>query len=307
MKRLRLNLDLTVVIVLIAAGVLLPVMLATAVGIVALAIADDAGGIVTGVLVVSFAATALGSGLIAVVMTGRRLRLARRQADFLAGMSHEFRTPLSAIRLYTQTLQSGKLADDPGRIDACLATILRETEWLDVMIDHVLTWRASSRDLLPLDLVSQPVDAAVRAAAARFQAMVAPDGLSFSCANESRQPVAHDARALTAVVLNLLTNAFKYTGSDKQIALRTHDRGSQVVIEVQDNGVGLLPAQAKRVFQPFYRVEHPDGGARSGSGLGLAIAHHLVNRHRGSIQVESTAGRGSLFTVVLPAAEAPHA
>ena len=115
MKRLNLNLDLTVVIVLIAVGVLLPVMLATASGIVAIVIAKDAGSIVTGVLVISFAVAAAGSGIIAVVLTGKKARLARLQADFVANISHEFRTPLSAIRLYAQTLQSGDLSDDPEK------------------------------------------------------------------------------------------------------------------------------------------------------------------------------------------------
>ena len=303
MKRLNLNLNLSGIIVLIAAGVLLPVMLATAVGIVALVFADDAGSIVTGVLVVSFAVTAAGSALITVVLTGRKARLARRQADFVANVSHEFRTPLSAIRLYTQTLQSGRLADDPAQVDKCLATILRETEWLDVMIDQVLTWRASSRDMLPLKMATRSVAAAVRGAVERFRSLTEPDELALEVELDTRCAVSHDERALQAVVLNLLTNAAKYSGAEKRIAVRARDESGSVVIEVEDNGVGLTPVDARRVFQPFYRAERPDGSQVGGVGLGLAIAKYLVERHDGQIGVESEKGRGATFSVRLPAAE----
>lgn len=301
MKHYQLNLNLTGVIVLVAAGVLVPVMLSTAVGIVALAIARDAGGIVTGVLVISFAIAAAGSALIAVVVTSRKARLARRQADFVANVSHEFRTPLSAIRLYTQTLQSGKLAGDPTKTAQCLATILRETEWLDVMIDKVMTWRASSKDRLPLDMKAGPISGAVKNAVERFQSMIGPGEMEFSSSMDSRLPVRHDPSALNAVVLNLLTNAHKYTGRNKRIGVRLRDEDRDVIIEVQDNGIGLSPAEAKQVFRPFYRVEKRDGGDPSGVGLGLAIARHLVTRHGGTITVDSQTGRGSTFTIRLPA------
>jgi len=299
MKRYHLNLNLTGVIVLVAVGVLLPVMLSTAVGIVSLVIARDVGGIVTGVLVLSFAVAAMGSALITVVLTGKKARLARRQADFVANVSHEFRTPLSAIKLYTQTLQSGKLAADPEQTAQCLATILRETEWLNIMIDRVLTWRASSRDMMPLQMESRPVSQAVGAAVERFQALVTPDELELSVSIESRLPVRHDGSAINAVVLNLLTNAYKYTGEDKCIDVSVRDGDNDVTIEVQDNGIGLSPAQVKRVFQPFYRAERQNGGG--GVGLGLAIARYLVGRHKGSLSVESEEGSGSTFYIRLPA------
>ena len=301
MKRFHLNLDLTGVIVTIAAGVLLPVMLSTAVGIVALVIARDVGGIVTGVLVISFAVAAMGSALIAVVLTGKKARLARRQADFVANVSHEFRTPLSAIRLYTQTLQSGKLAGDPDQTAQCLATILRETAWLDVMIDRVLTWRMSTKDKMPLEMNTQPVAQAVGEAVERFRTMVPPGEVELECSVETRHRVRHDARALNAVVLNLLTNAYKYTGEEKKLRVLARDGNGHVTIEVQDNGIGLTPAEVKRIFQPFYRAEKHADGDTSGVGLGLAIAQYLVNRHGGTITVASEQGQGSTFTVSLPA------
>jgi len=302
MKRYHLNLDLTGVIVLVAVGVLLPVMLSTAVGIVALVLARDLGGIVTGVLVICFAAAAAGSALITVVLTGRKARLARRQADFVANVSHEFRTPLSAIKLYAQTLQSGRLADDPGQTARCLATILRETEWLDLMMERVLTWRASSRDMMPLEMVAAPVSRAVNDAVKRFRHMVEPDEMALSSSIDSRLPVLHDAGALNAVVLNLLTNAYKYTGEDKRIDVSATDDEGEVVIAVRDNGSGLTVAESKRVFQPFYRVEREDGGETGGAGLGLAIARHIVKRHDGTITVSSEKGIGSTFAIRLPPA-----
>jgi two-component system phosphate regulon sensor histidine kinase PhoR len=303
MKRLRLNLNLTSVIITLAAGVLLPVVLSTAVGIVSLVFADDAGSIVMGVLLISFTVTAAGSGLVAVVLAGRKARMARLQADFVANVSHEFRTPLSAIRLYAQTLQSGRLGDDPKQTDECLATILRETEWLDAMLDRALTWRASSRNLLKLNMEMIPVAGAVSDAVSRFRSMVAPSELTLSLHINGELPVCHDPKALHAVVLNLLTNAYKYTGDEKRITVTVRDGNREAIIDVSDNGIGITPKEAKRVFQPFYRVLQHGRSRAGGAGLGLAITRYLVRRHGGTITVESEPAHGSTFRITLPATE----
>lgn len=303
MKRYRLNLNLTSVIVILAAGVLVPVMLSTAAGIVAIVLAKDSSGIITGALIISFTVTAAGCGLLALVFMGRKARMARQQADFIASISHELRTPLSAIKLYAQTLQSEKLAGDPGQTARCVATILRETAWLDVMIDRLLTWRASSKDMLELSLETRPVTEAVCGAIDRFNSMVPPDELTLSVSMETRLCVRHDAKALNSVILNLLMNAYKYTGTRKQIRLGVQDRDTHVMIEVEDNGIGLAAADAKRIFQPFYRAARRDKEETGGVGLGLAIAWHLIGRHNGIISVSSQPGEGSTFTISLPAAE----
>lgn len=302
MKRLHLNLNLTGVIVTLAVGVLLPVLLSTAVGIVALVLAKDTAGIVTGVLVICFAVTTIGSALVALVLTSHKARLARSQADFVANVSHEFRTPLSAIRLYAQTLQSGKLDDDPEQTANCIDTILRETKWLEVMVDRVLTWRAASKDLMQLNLERRPVTGAVDTAIERFSSMVPPGEVSLSQDIESRIDVAHDQHALQAVVLNLLTNAYKYTNKVKEIDVCITDNEDEVVIAVKDNGIGISTKDKAKIFQAFYRAgeEHREGA--SGAGLGLAIVSNLVTRHKGTIDVESEPGKGTTFFIHLPIA-----
>lgn len=305
-KRLALQLNLASVINIIAAGVLLPVMLATATGIVALVTARDAGAIVIGVLVVCFAAAAAGSGLLAIVFAGRKARLAREQADFVANVSHELRTPLSAIRLYAQTLQSEKLKADPGKTAKCVAAIVRESQWLDVMIERVLTWRASSKDMMQLVMKCQPLTEAVGGAAERFLDMVEAEEISVSTDFKASKDVLHDPGAINMVVLNLLTNAYKYSGREKKVSIRTRDAHKHSIIEIEDNGVGMTAAEARRVFEPFYRGGAERSGA-SGVGLGLAIAKYLVERHGGELTVTSTPDVGSIFTIRLPHADAGSA
>jgi two-component system sensor histidine kinase CiaH len=158
--------------------------------------------------------------------------------------------------------------------------------------------------MLKLTMTPQPIAQAVQGAVERFQGMVDPEELTFSAAVDARLPVRHDTHALHSVVLNLLINAFKYTGKQKQIGVRAFDGDDDCVhIEVSDNGIGLSPVEAKRVFQPFYRVENPAANA-SGVGLGLAIAHYLITRHHGTITVRSEQGKGSTFRITLPASHA---
>ena len=299
MKRLSINLNLTSVIVIIAAGVLLPVMLATATGIVALVVAKDTGAFVTGILVICFAVAAAGSGLVALVFIGHKARLASQQADFIANVSHELRTPLSAIRLYAQTLQSGKLKSDAEKTSKCLSSILRESAWLDLMIERVLTWRASSKDMVKLVMSSRPLTEAVSGAVERFSGMIDEGEMDLQSDISLEHEVLHDPKAINIVVMNLLTNAYKYTGKDKKVRVSAREEGGSSVIEVADNGVGMTAAEVHRAFQPYYRGGG-DSNETGGLGLGLAIARYLVERHQGTITCTSEKGKGSVFRITLP-------
>lgn len=299
--RIRRSLSLVRPIVTLSVGVVLPVLLSTAVGIVAIVRGDSSLTLILGVLVVCFTAAAIGGAVILYVLLGRRARLARLQSDLLANVTHELRTPLAAIRLHAETLHSGLLRSDPARADESLRTIVRESEWLDAMIDRVLSWRAASRDRkgpLPETGTIRP---AVDEAVARFRRMTRPDEVELAYRFESAVAVRHDPRALEQAVLNLLVNAYKYSAGPKRIGVAVRDAGGRVAIEVEDNGIGIPAGEVHRIFEPFHRVTRP-GARTAGAGLGLAIVHHAVRAHGGEITVETAEGKGSRFTILLPAA-----
>jgi len=299
-ERIRQSLSLVKPIVTLSVGVVLPVLLSTAVGIVAIVAGESSLTLILGILMVSFTAAAIGGAVILYVLLGRRARLARLQSDLLANVTHDLRTPLAAIRVYAQTLQTGLLQSDPARAESCLRTIVRETEWLDAMIDRVISWRAASKDRGLVDLRCSSIRAVTDETVARFLRMVPPDEVRMRYSFESTRAVRHDPQALEQAFLNLLVNAAKYSVAPKRIALQVRDEGPWVVATVEDNGIGIPAGEVRRIFEPFYRVN--DAASRtSGAGLGLAIVHHAVKAHGGKITVDTKEGVGSRFKIFLPA------
>lgn len=292
--------SLTGAIVATAVGVLLPVILSTSVGIVALALGETSEWTLFGVLVISFAAAAIGGAIVVTVLLSRRHRIARLQADFVANVTHELRTPLTSIRLYAQTLQMGTLENKPELVEKSIGTIVRETEWLEAMIDRVLTWRAASKDMDSPNFKAECLSCVVNVAVERFRRMVQGTDTQFLCSINTQEAVLHDEQAIHSIVLNLLVNAYKYTGKDKKIELRLFDIDNNVVLEIEDNGIGMEKSEQKKIFDPFYRVDSRLSGKASGVGLGLAIVRHQVSLHHGGILVQSEQGKGSKFIVQFP-------
>ncbi len=294
------NLGLTKPLVVLSAGVLFPVVAATTVGIVALALGQTSREFIFGILAVCFATAAVGSATVVVVLLGRRARTARMQSDLLGNVSHELKTPIAAIRMYAQTLQEEGAARDPAVVRRCADGIDRESHWLEAMVERLLAWRTVPRDRDALTLVVAPLGAAVADAARRFERMFVRGEVAFEVAIDSSLPVRHDAAAIGNIVLNLLTNAFKYTGRNKVIRLTLEDASEGVVLRVSDNGMGIPEADRRRIFEPFYRVEDPARAGAAGAGLGLAIVAALVQAHQGTIAVDSVVGEGTTFEVRLP-------
>ena len=305
LKMLGPNLSLTGVIVTLAVGVILPVLLSTTVGIVSLAMGERTNNLVVGVLVICFAAAAIGGAVTATVLVGRKARTARLQSDFLASVSHELRTPLAAIRMYAQTLRMGRLENDAARTEQSLDTIVRETMWLETMIERVLTWRSAAKDRMVLEQRVAGISGAMDDAVERFRALVPEHDMELVVDLDGGAPILHDRNAVAMMFLNLLINAYKYSVKEERIAyIRSRDEGGEIVIEVEDRGIGIPLSERRKVFQPFHRVDTRLRARSSGAGLGLAIARAVVVAHGGRIEVGAAAGgRGSLFVIHLPVME----
>lgn len=245
----------------------------------------------------------LGTFALALLLAGalrRQLRLTRLKNDFIATVTHELKTPLASMRVLVETLREGCIAD-PAQQREYLDLIARENTRLSRLIDNFLTFSRMERNKHAFDLRPlRPGEVASEAAEAlreRFESA----GAQFTL--ELAQPlpfISGDRDALVTVLINLLDNALKYSGEQKEITLAARRLGDHLAFEVRDNGLGIAPRDQRHIFERFFQVDRSLSRTAGGCGLGLSIVRFIVQAHAGRMQIESTPGRGSTFRVLLP-------
>ncbi len=243
-----------------------------------------------------------------VVYTGRALyreaRLSRLKTDFVSLVSHELRTPITSIRMFIETLALGRVKD-PAQTQEVLQLLTRETERLSTLIEKVLDWARLEGGRKVYQRERLPVSSVVESAVAAFRAQRLEGDLQLTVDLPNTLPAVEvDRDALAGALLNLLQNAYKYSGQDKRIGLSVRAHGRWVDLSVEDHGMGIAPRDRKRIFERFYRVDNLLTRKTEGSGLGLAITKRIVEDHGGRISVHSTLGQGSRFTLHLPVGKA---
>ncbi|MFO8008296.1 MAG: HAMP domain-containing sensor histidine kinase [Candidatus Brocadiia bacterium] len=246
----------------------------------------------------------LVTGII-VVLVGRYLlrqaRLTRLRNDFIATVSHELKTPLASMRALVETLLSGHYRDQQ-QVDDYLRLISTENERLSRLIDNFLSFSRMERNKRAFEFASVPPGEIVEAAAGAVRNRFQSHGCQFQVeVDEDLPPVTVDKDAMTVVLLNFLDNAFKYSEDGRQIALRAYQKGDDVCLEVQDNGMGMSRRTLRRVFDMFYQADDRLSRHAGGCGLGLSIVKFIVDAHGGTVDVESRPQEGSTFRVLLPA------
>jgi signal transduction histidine kinase len=231
----------------------------------------------------------------------RQTRLAKLKNDFIATVSHELKTPLASMRVLVDTLLSGHYRDQQQVTDY-LELIAHENQRLSRLIDNFLSFSRMERNKRAFVLEEIAPDEVAYEAAEVVRSRFADAGVRFEESIADDMPaVSGDFDALVTVLVNLLDNAFKYTGDDKAITLRAWSANSNVLFQVADNGIGMSRRAVRRVFDRFYQVDQSLARQAEGCGLGLSIVKFILEAHRGRIDVESEPGQGSRFTVTLPA------
>jgi signal transduction histidine kinase len=232
----------------------------------------------------------------------RETEMARLKSDFVANVSHDLKTPLAVIRMFGETLEMGRVSDEPRRAEY-YRVITREAERLTRLIDNVLDFSRIEGGRRRYDMVPTAVEPLVREALDAFAYPLAQQGFKVEVTVAPDLPeVAMDPDAVGQALANLVDNAIKYSADDRALAVDARAEGGELVVSVADRGIGIPSAEHVRIFDKFYRVGHSDTQGRRGSGVGLSLVRHVALAHGGRVTVDSAPGEGSRFALRLPLA-----
>jgi signal transduction histidine kinase len=232
----------------------------------------------------------------------RESEMAQLKSDFVANVSHDLKTPLSVIRMFGETLEMGRVTDDAQR-QHYYRVIAQESERLSRLVENVLNFARIEGGRRTYDMAPTPVERLIRETVDAFAYPLAHEGFKVSVdVAPDVPPVPMDAGAVGQALANLIDNAIKYSGDDRRLGVEARVVDGQLALAVEDAGIGIPAEEHARIFEKFYRVGRGDTQGRRGSGVGLALVRHVAEAHGGRVTVESAPGRGSRFTMWIPAA-----
>lgn len=253
-----------------------------------------------GILVVTLVGLLATGTVLALVFVHREAGVSKLQADFVSKVSHELRTPLTSIRMFVETLQM-KRVSSPEEVDACFDVLNRETARLTRRIERLLDWGKMEAGKRVYQTKTEYVPDVITAALSEFDANhVGRRELVHVELADDLPALKVDRGAIADALVNLLTNAYKYSPERGKIRLRATADDKYVRIAIIDQGIGIARREHRRIFDKFYRANELLSSDVEGSGLGLAIVRHIVQAHGGRVALESELGKGSTFTLLLP-------
>ena len=234
--------------------------------------------------------------------TIRQLELARIKSGFVSNVSHELKTPIALIRLAVETLEMRRYSS-PEEGEKFLRRISRETMRLNQLVDNILDFARLEAGQRVFKFVRVDVAELVRETLDSFRLRLEDQGFALTVDLPDDLPaVRGDGPAIAQCLLNLLDNAIKYSRTRREVTVSATSRDSSVYISVSDRGIGIPVREQQRIFEKFVRLETGLVHDVKGAGLGLSLVDQIIRAHGGRVEVHSTPGEGSTFTLVLPAA-----
>jgi two-component system phosphate regulon sensor histidine kinase PhoR len=287
-----------IILLLVYLGIV-PGVLLSAIGVALLVMGEARVQFLMGILVLTFTGTLVTGVILAWVFLRRERNLSELQADFVSKVSHELRTPLTSIRMFTETLLLRR--GDQVAEDRCIHALDKESARLSQIIGRLLDWGRMESGMRTYELAEQAVGDVIDDAVQAFGPTRERTDVELDVDIPADLPrVRCDRGAVVDAIVNLLSNAYKYSKPPRRIEISARAQLDKLRIVVRDNGKGIARRDHKRIFEKFYRVDDLLTRREDGSGLGLAIVHHIVKAHRGRVTVDSSPGKGSEFTIVLP-------
>ena len=240
----------------------------------------------------------------------RQVTLARQKTDFVSNVSHELKTPLTSIRMFSELLAEGRV-NDPAKQRSYLHIITAEAARLTRLINNVLDFARFERGEKKYNFQECDLTAIVRDTAETYRPHLENNGFNLDCQlPTSPLSVRGDPDALAQIVVNLLSNAEKYSNSAKEIVLCVIRRDAPVThaeVRVLDRGLGVPDGCEEKIFEQFYRAHDSLSSGVQGSGLGLTLARQIARAHGGDVVYEPREGGGSAFKLSLPLVNPQHA
>ena len=263
-------------------------------------------------LAVSYGVLAILAGTIAMIVmtTQRARRLAQLQMDFVASVSHELRTPLTGIVSAAQNVADG-LVDNKERAMRYGSAILGQAQQLSELVEQILLFSATEKGRYHYQFQWVEIPEVIEASLQSATSLIRSSGIRVEQSiDPNLPPVWADFKALTQCLQNLIINATKYGGENRWVGIRANlaknsAGANEVIITVEDKGLGISPEDLKKIFDPFYRSPIVAAAQIHGSGLGLSIVKSIAEAMGGRLTVESELGKGSRFSVHLPAEKKP--
>jgi len=243
------------------------------------------------------AAGLIVGGRVLVRLLTREVRLAQLKADFVSNLSHELKTPITSISLFTEMLEDGKITQPEDQAEA-YSVLAQESTRLQKLVHRMIDVARGEARRTPYELIPSDLNRPVLEAAERLQRIVTDPGLDLQLhLHPHPLPMLMDGSSMDDVVTNLLSNAWKYKrGDSAKISVRTARRGRYAELVVSDDGVGIPKSERRKVFEMFYRAEQYLTHPVAGTGLGLALVRSVVAGHKGKVRVE--AGPGGVGTTI---------
>lgn len=232
--------------------------------------------------------------------TDREARLAQAKSNFVANVSHELKTPLSLLSLFSEILELGRVNSEEKKTEY-YRIIRHESLRLNKVIDNILDFSKIEAGRKTYNFAHSDMAEVIENVLSSYRYQIVNGGFDVHTNIQADlPPVLIDRDAMAQAISNLVDNAIKYSGEVKQLSIKTEKLGSDLSIEIADRGIGIPRTEQAKVFEKFYRVGNGLIHNVKGSGLGLSLVKHIIEAHKGTIAVEGDAGKGSRFTILLP-------